>query len=243
MKPKIFIGSSSERLNIAYALQENLDYDAQITVWTQGIFQLSSNSLDDLIMALDNFNFAIFVFHPDDITKIRQKTTQTIRDNLILELGLFIGRLGKERVYFLIPNDAPELHLPTDLLGVKPGTYDNNRDDGNLKASLGPFCNQVRERIKNFVFENLSDVENETQEVKRIAFEKPTGWEYLLTDELLSNKLVDINYSYNELVNGLIAQRTRIVSGYEFYRYYGTTLKDYLYMLKVFNKGIDELTK
>ena len=151
MKPRIFIGSSVERLSTAYAVQENLQYDSLTTVWTQGIFQLSSNSLDDLLNALKNFDFAIFIFHPDDITKIREQTFQTIRDNLIFELGLFMGRLGKEHVYFLIPEGMDNMHLPTDLLGVLPGTYDSHREDVNLKASLGPFCNQVREKIKNFV--------------------------------------------------------------------------------------------
>ena len=104
MKPRIFIGSSAERLNISYAIQENLEYDAQTTVWTQGIFQLSSNALDDLINALKDFDFAIFIFHPDDVLKIRDQTYKTIRDNLIFELGLFMGRLGKDHVYcVLIP--------------------------------------------------------------------------------------------------------------------------------------------
>ena len=40
-RPKAFIGSSSEALGIAYALQENLEADAEITVWTQGIFEPS----------------------------------------------------------------------------------------------------------------------------------------------------------------------------------------------------------
>src|SRR4051812_3252851 len=140
MKPRIFIGSSTERLEIAYAIQESLDHDAQTTVWTQGIFKLSSSALDSLINSLDNFDFAVFVFHPDDVTQIRQSSYETVRDNLIFELGLFIGKIGKDRVFFLVPRDVHKLHLPTDLLGITPGTYDNTRTDNNLLASLGSFC-------------------------------------------------------------------------------------------------------
>ncbi|OCK50626.1 hypothetical protein BA768_19550 [Chryseobacterium sp. CBo1] len=77
MKPRLFIGSSKESLDVAYSIQESLNYDANCTVWTQGIFQLNKTSLDSLIKALDNFDFAIFVFKPDDVTMYVFKLTWT----------------------------------------------------------------------------------------------------------------------------------------------------------------------
>ena len=46
-------------------------------------------------------NFAIFVFHPDDKSLIREKEYDTVRDNVILELGMFIGTLGLEKCFIL----------------------------------------------------------------------------------------------------------------------------------------------
>ena len=147
MKPPLFIGSSKESLDIAYALQENLEPVSEVTVWDQGIFTLSQPTISSLLKALDNSKFGAFVLSPDDVTKIRGSEYQTARDNIIFELGLFIGRLGPERTFFVVPHESKDMHLPSDLLGVTPALFDTNRKDGNLRAALGPASNQMRKAI------------------------------------------------------------------------------------------------
>lgn len=112
------------------------------------MFDLSGTNLTNLIKALERSDFGIFVFTPDDRIRMRKKTQSTVRDNVVLELGLFAGRLGPSRVFIVIPNRAKDLRIPTDLIGVTPGTYDANRRDGNLQAALGPFCNRVRRALR-----------------------------------------------------------------------------------------------
>lgn len=146
MKPKIFIGSSVEGLSVAYSIQQNLAHDAESTVWSQGFFELSKTTIESLDESLETMDFGIFVFTDDDITIMRGKESSVVRDNVLFELGLFIGKLGRERVFFIMP-DNTSIKLPSDLLGITPGKYDPNREDKNLIAATGAVCNSMRIQI------------------------------------------------------------------------------------------------
>ena len=146
--PALFLGSSIEGLNTAYAIQQALDYDAEPTVWSQGLFQPSQSVLFELVKSLSRFEFAVFVFSPDDTVKLRGTEFLAVRDNVIFELGLFMGALGPSRCFYLVPRSVGALHLPSDLAGITPLTYNAARLDGNLLATLGPACNEIRNAIK-----------------------------------------------------------------------------------------------
>jgi hypothetical protein len=150
MRPRIFIGSSIESLDISYAIQENLEHFADVTVWDQSIFDLSKYALDSLIDTLDKNDFGTFVFSPDDLAVIRNQEKQIPRDNVIFELGLFIGRLGKERCFIIIPRGHKDFHSPTDLAGLTTATFEPNRQDRNLNAALGPACNKIKKVVDKF---------------------------------------------------------------------------------------------
>lgn len=146
-KVKTFIASSVEGLNIGYHIQTNLAHDCDCTVWPQGVFQLSKSPLDSLTDQLERSDFAIFVFSPEDELKMRGNTEKAVRDNVLFEMGLFCGRLGKHRCFIVSP-DAPEMHIPSDLIGVTPATYSSKRDINEMAATLGPACHQIRLAMK-----------------------------------------------------------------------------------------------
>ena len=151
MKPALFIASSSGNLDVATALQENLEHAAEVTVWNQDVFKLSRYNIDSLVEALEASDFGAFIFTPEDMLTIRGKEKLSVRDNVIFELGLFIGKLGRERCFIIIPRgNEEETHLPTDLLGVTPALYEAERQDGNIAAALGPASTKIARQIKSF---------------------------------------------------------------------------------------------
>lgn len=148
MKPRAFIASSVEHVDLAYAMQEGLEHDVEATVWSQGVFRPSQSTMTSIFDQLDEADFAIFIMAPDDVTNLRSQSVSTVRDNVIFELGLFAGRLGPERCFMVVPRSNDDLHLPTDLVGLTPAAYDADRQDRNMVAALGPACNRIRKSMR-----------------------------------------------------------------------------------------------
>jgi predicted nucleotide-binding protein len=148
MKPRIFVASSREGLDIAEALVYNLDYVAELSPWSAGIFGLTSSTLETLMSILDSFDFGIFVLTPDDVATIRKETLNVARDNVIFELGLFMGRLGRERCVIVVPRPIADLHLPSDLTGITPASYEPYRSDENWRAALTSACVDIKQLVR-----------------------------------------------------------------------------------------------
>jgi hypothetical protein len=170
-----------ESLNIAYSIQENLEHFADVTVWDQSIFNLSKYSLDSLIETLDENDFGTFIFSPDDLALIRNQEKHVPRDNVIFELGLFIGRLGRDRCFIIIPRGHEDFDLPTDIAGITLATFEPNRQDKNFNAALGPACNKIKKAadklgiIKNQKKENVEITISYNESDKKAIIESWMG--------------------------------------------------------------------
>jgi predicted nucleotide-binding protein len=143
-KPRIFIGSSSEGLRVAESIQYGLDSEAECTVWTQDPhFYPSSTTIEGLVESSVSFDFAVIVMTADDSLTARGVTAPAPRDNLVFELGLFTGTLGRAKT-FLVKCRDDDLKLPSDLKGVTTVEY-GRRSDGNMRAAVGPVCLRIKE--------------------------------------------------------------------------------------------------
>ncbi len=138
-RPSVFVGSSAEGIKIAKALQVLLDTNCEVTIWSQGVFGLSQGTLESLVLALDQFDFAILVLTPDDLVVSRDQVTSAPRDNVLFELGFFIGGLGRDRT-FIVYDRTALIKLPSDLAGVTAVTFEPH-SSGNLQSALGGHCN------------------------------------------------------------------------------------------------------
>jgi ABC-type sugar transport system substrate-binding protein len=151
-KLSVFIGSSEEGKGIVEAidawLTQKADDELEVSPWTERTFALNEAYLESLTKAARSFDFAILVATPDDPAKVRDQEVLQARDNVIFELGLFMGRLGRART-FLVCSDAKTLRLPSDLSGVSVLRFRQDKvAEGDLSGALKPVCQKLLEAIR-----------------------------------------------------------------------------------------------
>ncbi len=145
-RPVLFVGSSKESLPIAQTIQSNLEHeDILVRLWTDSVFGASKFPIIDLEKQVQEADFAALVLGPDDEVISRDEKSDAPRDNVIFELGLFMGALSHERTFMIIPREG-DIKIPTDLLGLTSLKYKSG-DSNDLPALLGPVCNQLRHII------------------------------------------------------------------------------------------------
>lgn len=145
-QPVLFIGSSSEHLEIANQIKLTLAQDPIVVkIWTEGIFKPSKTYIEDLLTAVSDSDYAILVISQDDIVKSRGIKHHGPRDNVLFELGLFLGGLGRERTFFVKPRHK-DIKIPTDLLGVNPLEYEDGPQK-TIATRIYPVCTTLRQII------------------------------------------------------------------------------------------------
>lgn len=92
-------------------------------------------------------DFAVAIAQSDDIVETRGARQPTLRDNVLFELGIFLGTLTRYRAILVHPH-VKDLRFPSDLHGLTLVSYELGKPE-ELPVRLGPVCHQIRKLVKN----------------------------------------------------------------------------------------------
>ena len=196
----VFIASSSEGVKVAQTVKtlllKKLSSRIEVQVWNAGTFQLTKTFIESLEKEVNKADFAVLVLTRDDELVTRKTKTSVPRDNLLFELGLFIGKLERERCFYIQPHG---LKLPTDLLGIESPKFELPKgftgkllvaaDQDALRAALVPGCSKIAtaisERIKSLPSRpKLTEGQRAVQNERRKFYDQIEGawWERIRLD-------------------------------------------------------------
>lgn len=150
LKPKIFVGSSSEARTIAEHFSDVLsDVAVMIPWWLSKEFYATQSILTGLVQACNSYDFGLFILTPDDKLQSHGKKGMSARDNVLFEFGLFLGDLGANRTFAVIQDSElprKRVKVPSDLGGIViPRFASGDRD--TVLASIRGAANALRPQI------------------------------------------------------------------------------------------------
>lgn len=171
-RPAVFIGSSSEGDLVAREVESQLKRYAEPNIWKDNFFKQGESTLEALTNRLDSFDFAVFVLSPDDKIETRGRSYSSPRDNVLFELGLFMGSLGRKRT-FIVHAQGEDLKLPSDLAGITMSSYPS-RESQNLAAEISRTCMPIIRAIQFLGFRESRKPSYTCQESERSTKEQGT---------------------------------------------------------------------
>jgi hypothetical protein len=142
--PRLFIGSSTDSIHLAEAIQANLAGAIGATVWNQGVFRPGATLIEVLERKLREFDYAALVMTPESRTAAAGPQRNAPPGNLLVEAGLFLAHLGHARTFLICPDAGIE--LPSDLAGLIFATFPAGTN-GNARALLAPACGQIKDAV------------------------------------------------------------------------------------------------
>jgi CRP/FNR family cyclic AMP-dependent transcriptional regulator len=139
---RVLIMSSVAGSGIARVIGRELENEQfTMVLLTDSIFKGSSkgssHTMEGLESILDQSDVAIAVAEPNERS----------RDNLIFELGFFMGRLGRHRTFLVEPR-GEDINLSPQLAGMNTIAYKCSHSE-SLPNELAPACSKLRSAIRD----------------------------------------------------------------------------------------------
>ncbi len=143
LRPKMFIGSSTPGIPIAEQVKDAFSKYADCTIWNEtGVWEPNRSTFDNLMGMVNYFDFGVFVATADDLTLKGGKMIIEARDNVILEMTLFLGGLGRDKSFLLVEKGTD---LPTDFNGIYQPRFVKGDSDSINKA-----CAELYEKVEEY---------------------------------------------------------------------------------------------
>jgi hypoxanthine phosphoribosyltransferase len=140
---RVFLGSSTEALALAQALEAELSDHFDVNLWKR-LGEAGSTVTAMLTQAARTNDFAIIILTADDVTVSRDVAAPAPRDNLIFELGWFMSAFGPRRSFFVV-EEAVKTKIPSDLHGV---IYNTFRRRENPQLTMGSTASKLQATIQ-----------------------------------------------------------------------------------------------
>lgn len=146
--PRVFVGSSNERKDAAEIARETLKArlgkGVEVVLWSdKGVFKPGSTTMVDLVEATHGFDFGLFIFAPDDKLTLRKFDYHAVRDNVVLELGLFMGAFSDPTRALILRPTTKNARAPSDLLGMTVLQYDPREKKTSIDAAMSEFATVI----------------------------------------------------------------------------------------------------
>jgi len=132
LKPKIFIGSSTIGYDIAEKVKMHLSVIGDCSTF------------DNLLRMASYFDFGIFVATADDLTSSGDKLVVEPRDNVILEMALFLGAMGRDKSFLLVEEG---IKLPSDFNGIFMPRFNKNNVN-SIENSCKEYITKIAEHYR-----------------------------------------------------------------------------------------------
>jgi hypothetical protein len=87
------------------------------------------------------FDFGVFVATADDLTLTNDKLVIEPRDNVILEMSLFLGAMGRDKAFLLVEEG---IKLPSDFDGIYMPRF-NRANSSSIKDACEAYANKINE--------------------------------------------------------------------------------------------------
>lgn len=153
MKPRIFVGSSTEGSKIAAEVKSHLEtkLNCEVILWNNpGVFEFNKSALASLMDGRLLYDFAILVATKDDLARFRGFKKFIPRDNVVFEFGLYLGAFGENRTLIIQESDVK---LPTDLNGITVPRFSIKKK--NLSDQMDQVVNFISDKINHNEFQIL----------------------------------------------------------------------------------------